>query len=513
MIIFRNAFLPGLALFFLGACSVNPVTGKQEIAFVGTQSEIQMGEQNYQPTLQSQGGAYDVDQQLTEYVAGVGNRLAAVSDRELPYEFVVLNNSVPNAWALPGGKIAINRGLLTELNSEAELAAVLSHEIVHAAARHSARQIERGMWMQGLVIATAVATSDSDYGTYAIGGASIGAQLLTQSYGRSAELESDLYGMRYMSRAGYDVQGAVSLQETFVRLSEGRSTDWLSGLFASHPPSRERVETNIRTASSLPPGGETGADRFAAAMEKTTATMPAYAAYDEGRKALAENNVAEAISRAEEAISLFPEEANFYSLRGDARLLDKQYDMAVTNYDSALHRRDDFFYYYLQRGRAYEKLGDDDAAVQDLEKSLTLLPTGPAHNALGNIASRRGDRTVAVEHYRQVATGQGEVADAARQSIVRLDLADHPNEYVLTLCQADSSGNLQVLVKNNTDFSVDNVKLVIRFTDQVRGPQQQQKSISGRLAPGQVTRVSTNLGPYREAGSCPVTIVAARIVN
>jgi len=99
-----------------------------------------------------------VDPELTRYVAGVGARLAAQSPVDLPYEFVVLNNSVPNAWALPGGKIAINRGLLTELESEAELAAVLGHEVVHAAARHTARQISRGMLLQGLVVATAVAS-------------------------------------------------------------------------------------------------------------------------------------------------------------------------------------------------------------------------------------------------------------------------------------------------------------------------------------------------------------------
>jgi tetratricopeptide (TPR) repeat protein len=319
--------------------------------------------------------------------------------------------------------------------------------------------------------------------------------------------------MRYMSRAGYDVQGAVSLQETFVRLSEGQSSDWLSGLFASHPPSRERVETNKRTASGLPPGGETGTDRFAAAMEETMAAMPAYAAYDDGRKALAEDDTAEAVPQAEKAIGLFSKEANFYALRGDARLLDKQYDMAVKNYDSALRRRDNFFYYYLQRGRAYEELGDDDAAVVDLEKSLTLLQTAPAHSALGDIASRRGDRTAAIEHYRQVASGQGDIADAARESIVRLDLADNPGDYILMQCQADSLGNLQVLLKNNTTVSIDRVKLVISYTDQVRGSQQQQKSVDGRLAPGQVTSVRTSLGPYREAGTCPVTVVAARIAE
>ncbi len=87
-----------------------------------------MGTENYAPMLQSEGGAYDVDPVLSQYVQSIGQQLAAASDVSLPYEFTVLNNSVPNAWALPGGKIAINRGLLTELNSEAELAAVLGRD-------------------------------------------------------------------------------------------------------------------------------------------------------------------------------------------------------------------------------------------------------------------------------------------------------------------------------------------------------------------------------------------------
>jgi predicted Zn-dependent protease len=168
----RRVLVLVAALASVTACTVNPVTGKREISLVSEGSEIQMGTENYVPMQQSQGGEYDIDPELTVYVSGVGSRLAAVSDRELPYEFVVLNNSVPNAWALPGGKIAVNRGLLTELNSEAELAAVLGHEIVHAAARHSAKRMERGMLLQGVIVATAVVTNDSDYGGLAVGGAS-----------------------------------------------------------------------------------------------------------------------------------------------------------------------------------------------------------------------------------------------------------------------------------------------------------------------------------------------------
>ena len=188
----------------------------------------------------------------------VGNRLAAVSDRKLPYEFVVLNNTIPNAWALPGGKIAVNRGLLMQLKSESELAAVLGHEIVHAAARHSAQQMSRGMLLQGGLLAAQVAGSDSDYGNLYMAGAGLAAQLALQRYGREAELEADKYGIEYMNMAGYDAQGAVSLQEMFVRMSEKKDSGWLAGLFASHPPSQERVDANRRHAAKFPAGGEMG---------------------------------------------------------------------------------------------------------------------------------------------------------------------------------------------------------------------------------------------------------------
>ena len=243
-----------LAALGLTACGVNPVTGKKEIQFVSEAQELKIGEQHYSPTRQSEGGDMTVLPELTTYVNGVGQKLAAVADRKLPYEFVVLNNSVPNAWALPGGKIAVNRGLLTELQSEAELAAVIGHEIVHAAARHGAKAQERGTIMQvGMAaaqIGAAVGGVDANLAGLMIGGAGVGAQMIQSKYGRDQELESDLYGMKYMKAVGYDPWGAVTLQETFVRLSEAggkKQQSWMDGLFASHPPSVERVERNKQT--------------------------------------------------------------------------------------------------------------------------------------------------------------------------------------------------------------------------------------------------------------------------
>jgi len=502
-----------LSLALAAGCAVNPVTGKTELSLVSEAQEIQLGTENYAPMQQSGGGEYDVDPPLTTYVQGVGKRLAAVSDRDLPYEFVVLNSSVPNAWALPGGKIAINRGLLTEMNSEAELAAVLGHEIVHAAAKHSARQMSRGMLLQVAVVGTAIMTSDSGYSDLAVGGASVGAQLITQTYGRSAELESDLYGMHYMSRAGYDPQGAVKLQQAFVRLSEGRETDWLTGLFSSHPPSQERVDANIRTAASLPAGGEVGETRYKAAMQKTFDTKPAYDAYDEGRKALGEKNYALAAQKADEAIDLFPDEAHFYGLRGDARYAAKEYDRAIQNYDIAIRRRDSFFQYYLQRGLANEKLAQDTRAIPDLEKSIELMPTAPAYVALGNIAARQGNKAKAIEYYSAVADGQGDAAVAAREALIRIDLEDHPASYLQWGCYADSAGNLVVAIANSTGVAIRDVSFVVQYRDSTGVTRNHDETIRGPIAAGQRADRPTGLGPYSQSAGCPVRLTAARIAE
>jgi predicted Zn-dependent protease len=501
-----------LVLVLASGCAVNPVTGERQFITVSPEAELQIGEQNYVPMQQSQGGVYDVDVALTRYVSAVGQDVASYSGVQLPYEFVVLNNSVPNAWALPGGKIAINRGLLTELTTESELAAVLGHEVVHAAARHTAQQISRSQLLQGVVLVTAVATSDSGYGDMAVGGASFATQLLSTSYGRGAELESDLYGMQYMSKAGYDPAGAITLQETFVRLSEGQQSDWLSGLFASHPPSQERVDANRATAATLPQGGKVGEDAFALAMQKTMDAKPAYEAYDKGREALAEDKLEEALSFAGTALDLFPAEANFHALRGDVRLVEDNYDHAVTNYTRAIDRREDFFYYHLQRGLANKELNKTDSSVADLERSIELMPTAPAHFALGEIAEQRGQTQDAIDHYKIVAKAGGEYGAAGTAALAKLELPTNPASYIASACSADSNSNLIVSVQNQSGLTVTGVEIAISYTNNAGQPEVVRRSIGGQLAPDQVASVNTGLAPYG-GGNCPAQVVSARIVE
>ena len=241
--------------FILMGCAVNPVTGQRQLALMPEGMEIRIGEEKYAPCRQIHGGDYRLDPELSRYVNEVGRRLAEVSDRRLPFEFTLLNNATPNAWALPGGKIAINRGLLVELNSEAELAAVLGHEIVHAAARHGVRRLERGLFIDGALLAVAMVVGSGDYSALALGGAVVGSELINQGYCREAELEADHYGIVYMSRAGYDPRAAVALQQTFLRLARNKKSNWLAGLFASHPPSEERIRQNKATRDCIENGG------------------------------------------------------------------------------------------------------------------------------------------------------------------------------------------------------------------------------------------------------------------
>lgn len=422
----RIAFL-FFIIFLLGGCATNPLTGQSNVMLVGEGWDQQVGASQYAPMRQAQGGDYVVDKELVNYVQRVGQKVAAQSPRGLPYEFHVLNSSVPNAWALPSGKIAINRGLLTELETEAELAAVLGHEVVHADARHGAQAYSRGMLLQGAVVATAigvgVATDDASTGQLAMLGASMGAQLVGQKYGRDAERESDLYGTQYMSRAGYDPQGAVMLQEKFVELSKGRSQNWLSGLFSSHPASQERVENNRRTAATLPKGGTIGNDIYSRKLAYLHRVQPAYDAFDEGQQALRDGDLDKARKLAKKAQRLESREALFHGLEGDTYLQQENSRRAEQAYSRAIQRNPDWFYFYLRRGQARDDMNRLQGARSDLQQSLQLLPTGIGHYTLGLVERRSGNKTAAVEHFQTAAQAGGEVGERANEQLKAMGIS------------------------------------------------------------------------------------------
>ena len=495
-VLMRKTLILLLSLFFLYGCAVNPVTGKNELALVSESQEINIGKENYLPSQQMQGGDYNVDQELSVYVNEVGQKLAKVSDRQLPYEFVVLNNSTPNAWALPGGKIAVNRGLLIELNNEAELAAVLAHEIVHAAARHGAQSMERGMLLQGALMATGIAMQGSDYGNLVVGGAQLGASLIHTKYGRDDELEADYYGMIYMSRAGYDPMAAVGLQETFVRLSKKRNQNWLEGLFASHPPSADRVAANRKTASELDTGGELGTNRFNDRTASLRANKKAYDEYAKGQEALQKGAYKEAMQFADNALRIEPKEGHFYALQGDAHYKLQNYYGAVSSFNSAIKRNDNYFYYYLARGMTKRKLGKQRESYADLQASTKLLPTAIAYNALGEMELSGGNTVRASEYFNTAASSDSPAGREARQSLFQLDFPQNPGKYIRVDYGLDRAGYLIARITNNAPVAVRNIRLAVEYPDTNGTNRSISRLVPGSIPADQNYTIGLNLGPY-----------------
>lgn len=471
-------------------CATNPVTGKSELKLISAGREAAIGRKNYLPTQQSQGGLYRVDTALIEYVQQVGKRLAAVSSRQLPYEFVVINNSTPNAWALPGGKIAINRGLLMALDNEAELAAVLGHEIVHSAASHGAKQMQRSMLLNSVVLATALLAGNEKYSNYIVGGAWVGTRLIGRRYSRLAELEADKYGQEYMARAGYDPAANASLQEKFLALAGDRKTSWLEGLFATHPPSEERLQRNRETTTRLQQdipstARELGAERYRQKLAYLNARKDAYAAFDQAMTLANAGDTDAALSRVDKAISAEPREARFSGLKAHILREANRTDEAISFYNEALQLDPAYYEYHLGRGLTYLELGEPARAKSDLKASTRLLPTATAAYELGQLALQAGDRSTAKEYFRTVMSASGPLAEKGRAAFVRLDLVDNPEPY-FSARSFIRDKRFSATITNRSGLDVQGLQ--VRFSARINGEQYHATAFTGALrANDQVT--------------------------
>jgi predicted Zn-dependent protease len=227
-----------VALALVSACATNPATGKKQIMLVGEAQEIAMG-QEADKEVASSLGLYP-DDALQAYVATLGKKLAAKGERpSLPWTFRVVDDAAVNAFALPGGYIYVTRGILTHLNSEAELASVIGHEIGHVTARHTVSQISKSQLATlGLVAGMIVSPELARFGDLA----QAGMQLMFLKFGRNDEQQADDLGLRYMTREDYDPREMVEVFSVLDRLDqtsgEGRLPAWLS----THPAPANRAQ-------------------------------------------------------------------------------------------------------------------------------------------------------------------------------------------------------------------------------------------------------------------------------
>lgn len=224
-------------------CSTNPATGEKQLNWISAEKEKTLGAEAAPEFVKQYGG--DIPSaSIQKYVSDLGHQLAQVSERpELDWEFHAVDSSVINAFALPGGKVFITRGLMEELRSEAQLAGVLGHEVGHVTAQHIGQQMTRAMIITGIGVGVGVAgqQSDEDWMTVLGVGTSVGGGLYLLSYGRNQETQSDELGVRYMTRLGYNPIGQVQVMKVLKRASGGGGGAGMEFL-ATHPYPDTRIK-------------------------------------------------------------------------------------------------------------------------------------------------------------------------------------------------------------------------------------------------------------------------------
>lgn len=231
-----------LVVVGVAGCQTVPITGRSQFLLLSEADEVRMGIQSYQEVLRK--AKLSTDPALNEKVKRVGARIAAATGRkDLQWEFRVIEGQEVNAFALPGGKVAVYTGILPITRDDAGLAAVLGHEVAHAIARHGAERLSQDMLVQVGLAGTMTALSNRDPKTVQSVGALLGAGAsvgLLLPWGRSQESEADHLGLIYMAKAGYNPRAARDL---WVRMAEaskgsGKPPEFLS----THPSEATRIK-------------------------------------------------------------------------------------------------------------------------------------------------------------------------------------------------------------------------------------------------------------------------------
>ncbi|MBG0791284.1 MAG: M48 family metalloprotease [Desulfovibrionaceae bacterium] len=404
----------GAALF---GCAKNPVTGESQLMLISEQQEIQLDRQASPSQLSNDYGVVQ-SMNLDDYVGKVGKSLSDTSHRpQMPYNYNVVNANYVNAYAFPGGTIACTRGIMLEIDNEAELAALLGHEIGHVNARHTASRMSSQILISGaagLGGALVGAKYGGTWGSVAGGLGGIGASLLLASYSRDDERQADALGMEYMTNAGYNPDGMIGLMDMLNEQHTAQPSA-LEVMFATHPMSSERLATARNRANTQYLGARQYAyyrERYMDNTAKLRAIGPAIKKMQEAEKLAGKKEYGEAeesmqaalkqvpddyagllimskllatqekydeaLAYAEQAHQVYPQEAQASALTGLLCLNVKKYSKAYdsfTAYDKALPGNPTVGFY---KGYSQEQLGNREDAAQEYYKFLQKVREGDA---------------------------------------------------------------------------------------------------------------------------------------
>ena len=366
---------------YVFGCATDPVTGKKQLMLVSEDTEIQIDKQ-YAPLQFSTDYGSVQDSKLNRYVSEVGNKMAASSHRpHMPYSFRVVNATYINAYAFPGGSIAATRGIMLSLDNEAELAALLGHELGHVNARHSAEQMSKGQLTQAVVggISVLAGTQSAALGNLAGQIGQIGAGALLASYSRDNEREADALGMEYMVGAGYGSEGFVGLMDMLNNMSKHKTTS-VELLFATHPMSQERHDTAVQTANTKYQAALKGPLYRERYMDHTAGLRAKKGAIEEiekGQKEMAQPNYDAASSHFRRALKQAPNDYVALCMMSISNLAQKKYAVARQYAEMAQKSYPKEAQAYHLSGFSKIQLKDFEGAYEEFNAYEALLPGNP----------------------------------------------------------------------------------------------------------------------------------------
>jgi len=365
----------------IAGCATNPVTGKSQLMLVSEEQEIQIDRQ-YSPYQFSADYGPTQDKQLHGYVDRVGKDIAAHTHRtQMPYNFQVVNANYVNAYAFPGGSIACTRGIMLSLDNEAELAALLGHELGHVNARHTAEQMSKGMLTQAIVggLAAAVGTQGAFYGDLAAQLGQFGAGALLASYSRDNERQADDLGMAYMVKSGYSSSGMVGLMDMLNSMNKHQPSA-IELMFATHPMSQERYQTSVQTAETKYQAAKknpTYRERF---MDHTALLRAQKGAIEQmqlAEKEMAQKNFAAADEHLRKALKKAPADYTGLVMMSKSQLLQKKWAVGRQYAEMAQQAYPQEAQAYHLSGFAKIQLKDYEEALEEFERFDKVLPGNP----------------------------------------------------------------------------------------------------------------------------------------
>ena len=356
-----------VAAGLVAGCATNPVTGRSQLMLVSEDEEIQIDKQNSPYQFSADYGTVQ-DKRLNDYIDRTGKNIAAQTHRtHMPFNFHVVNAVYVNAYAFPGGTIACTRGILLSLDNEAELSALLGHELGHVNARHTAEQMSKGMLTQTVVggLAVAAGTQGAVYGNLASQLGQFGAGALLASYSRDNEREADALGMEYMVRAGYSAQGMVGLMDVLRSMGKHKPSA-IELMFSTHPMSDERYRTAVETADTKYKSVQSKPMYRERYMDNTAKLRSQKGAIDEmqkGQKEMAANNFPAADVHLRKAIKLAPNDYTALVMMSMSQLVQKKWAVGRQYAEMAQQ-------VYPAEARAYHLSGFAKIQMKDFEGAL-----------------------------------------------------------------------------------------------------------------------------------------------